>query len=382
MPVSGPLVLSYWNLNGFAFGGARRIEALLRLLGPRTLLCQPAPAHPQYETVPFRPDLGRRKLGINWGIFNFMLPGAARAARRAVAGQPPLIVATSIWAFIPVRRETAIPVVLDAHDVSALALAERFGAGHPFTRQVRRWEGRVVRSARHVFVCSAGDREQMISMYGVAPDRITAVPNGVDLPAFAVPATDLPPAIERELQGKTVLFFMGKLDYQPNRAALRFMNDQLLPALEQARPGRFKLLVCGGPRPAGAWHPAMLLTGRVPEVLPYVQRADLCLAPLFTGSGTRLKILEYLAAAKPVVATPKAAEGLVAQDNRDLALAPAPEFAARVLALAGDPAAGRALGLAGRELVRQHYDWNAIREQWKTVLGPWLAASAPDPAAG
>ncbi len=59
------LVASYWNLNRCASGGVRRIHGLLSALGPGVLLCQPGAPHPQYRTVSYRTDLGRRKIGIN-----------------------------------------------------------------------------------------------------------------------------------------------------------------------------------------------------------------------------------------------------------------------------------------------------------------------------
>lgn len=369
------LVLSYWNLNAAAFGGGRRIEALLKLTGPRTLLLQPRPAHPRYETVTYRPNLGKRKLGINWGIFNFHVPATADLVRRtARERKPALVIATSIWAEAPMRGlEDQFPVVLDAHDVNAVAIAERFGARHPFTRLVAAREAAAVRRVRHVFACSENDRALFIDRYGLPPDRVTVVPNGTELDAPArAAASPADPAILRRLDGAAaVLFFMGKLDYQPNVEALRFLAAEVLPELERLRPGAFRLLVTGGPVPAGPFPPSMIFAGRVPDIAPYLLRADVCLAPLFSGSGTRLKILEYLGAGKPVVATPKGAEGLDAESGRHLVLAEPARFAEAVARVASDPAAARALGESGLALVRERYTWDAIRERWRSVLGRW-----------
>ena len=367
------LVLSYWNLNQAAFGGARRIEALLRLLGDRVVLCQPAPAHPVLDGAAFTPDLGRRKRGINWGMFNFFLPGPAALARRLLRERKPaLVVATSIWAFAPFRGlDDSIPVVLDAHDVNAAVLGQRFGPRHPFTRLVEAWERRVARRVRHIFACSEIDRDLFLTRYNLPPDRVSVVPNGTEIGGAAPGPID--PAVEARLEGaRTVLLFMGKLDYQPNAEALRFLADTVMPALERARPGDFRLLVVGGPVPAGRFPDSFVFTGRVPEVPPYLARADLCLAPLFSGGGTRLKILEYMGAAKPVVATPKAAEGLDAVSGRDCALAEPGDFAAAVLRLADDPAAAASLGQGGLARVRESFSWDASRARWARVLGAYL----------
>jgi len=371
------LVLSYWNLNTPSFGGARRIRALLDALGDRALLVQPAPAHPHTRSWTFGPDLGRRKLGINWGMFNFLLPVTAFRVRRLVRRErPALIVATSIWSYLPLRRMKGLPpVVLDAHDVLGNAIEERHGARHLFTRLVRAWERRVVSRAEHVFACSDLDRAQFIARYGVPADQVSVVPNGVDMEAWSGPADagSVEPAVESALHGATVLFFMGKLDYQPNREALTFLAGQVLPELERDGGGPCRLLVCGGPAPAVAPHPGMVFAGRVPDIVPYVRRADICLAPIFTGSGTRLKILEYMAAGKPVVATPKGAEGLAGEAGVHVELAEPAEFASAVRRLASDPARAARMGAAARKLAAERYDWRVIRTGWQAVWSRLVA---------
>ena len=372
------LVLSYWNLNDPSFGGARRIQALLDLLGSRVLLCQPAPPHPRLKTQAYRPDLGRRKIGINWGMFNFIVPTTAARVRRLVRERrPSLMVATSIWACLPFRREQNLPpVVLDAHDVLGNAIAERYGETHLYTRMVRSWERTVVRRVDHVFACSDLDREEFIRRYDIPAERVTTVPNGVDMEVWleAERAAQLiDPAIEERLQGATVLFFMGKLDYQPNREALQYLAERLMPVLESEDAGRYRLLVCGGPPPPESPHPAIIFAGRVPDIAPYVRRADICLAPIFTGSGTRLKILEYMAAGKPVVSTPKGAEGIAGVSGRHFELAAADGFVDAIRRLTGNTETSRAMGEAGRSLVAERYDWRAIRTGWERVLSELCA---------
>ena len=371
------LVLSYWNLNAPSFGGARRIQALLDLLGPRTTLCQPSPRHPYLDSWTFQPDLGRRKAGINWGMFNFLVPWTAMRLRRLLSRQrPALIVATSIWTYLPLRHVRNLPpVVLDAHDVIANAIEERFGNSHPFTRLVRFWERQVVRRVDHVFACSELDRQQFIAQYGIPADRVSTVPNGVDMDVWqsAVPAgggadNGIDPKHEAALGDATVLFFMGKLDYQPNREALQFFAERLMPELARGGNPRFRLLICGGPAPAVTPHPDMIFAGKVPDVVPYVRRADICLAPIFTGSGTRLKILEYMAAGKPVISTPKGAEGIEGVSGDNMVRAEADGFAGAIHALAADPGAASRMGAAGCRLVAARYDWRMIQTGWGNVF--------------
>lgn len=375
------IVLSYWDLSEEASGGSRRVHALLDALGRHTVLVQPRVHHPRYPTVPFPRDFGRRKYGINWGIFNFFAPSTRRVTRGLLrAHQPALTVMTSIWTEPALRGTPGLPAVLDAHDVNATAIAERFGPAHPFTRLVRHQERRAVHRAQHLFACSDQDRSQFIELYGLDPDRVSVVPNGVDIAAFDAVDTSIPdPDWDAAAASSTVLLFMGKLDYQPNAAGLTFLKEQLLPELEARAPGRFRLVVCGSPIPTGRFHPAVHFAGRLPtdRLHRYIARADLCLAPVFTGSGTRLKVLEYLAAARPVVATPKGAEGLNCQSGHDLILAEPEAFADAVWDLAQHPERARALGSQGRRLVEDRFDWSrAIQPRWRTMTDPFFG-SAP-----
>ena len=116
----------------------------------------------------------------------------------------------------------------------------------------------------------------------------------------------------------------------------------------------------------------MIFAGLVPDeqLKALLHRADICLSPTFTGSGTRLKILEYLAAGKPVVSTTKGAEGLDLVPDRDLLVAEADSFAGALIALADSPDRARKMGNAGQQLVKERYDWKArIQPLWRDAIG-------------
>ncbi len=360
------LVTSYANISASVTGGARRVNELLKALGDTALLVQPPPPHPACESVLFSTDFGRHKVGINWGIFNLFWPSNRKVVERVIADhKPAAIVLTSMWNYPPVARADGIPLFFDAQNVEAVAIGERFGNGHPFTALVRRYERRVATGVRHIFTCSETDRQGFISLYGIPESRVSVVPNGVEI---AEPSADETAVLPDSLEGRIVLFFMGKLDYQPNAEALRFMSTVLMPALEREAPGRFRLLVCGGPVPRERFHGSMICAGRVPSLAPYLRRADICLAPIPTGSGTRLKVLEYLGAKKPVVATAKAVEGLGCTSGQQLLIAEPGEFASRIVGLAADAAERSRLAEAGFEFVKARYDWANIRGRWRETI--------------
>ena len=365
-----PLVLSYWNVNTPNTGGLRRVNALLEALAPDVVLCQPRPPHPRIETVAFDTDWGRQKAGINRGLFNFFNPGTSSVVRRVIRERrPSVIVLTSIWTCWPVRSVSDIPIVLDAHDVLAAAMAERYGRAHPFTLLVRSWEFFVARKAHHIFVCSPVDRDTFMRSYGVRDTSITVIPNGVDLRA-PEKAAPLPAEWIERLADRCVLFFMGNPRYQPNLEGLKFLSEQVLPELERQRPGQFKLVVCGG-EAQGAWHSDMLFAGSLPDeqLKALLHRADICLSPTFTGSGTRLKILEYMAAGRPVVSTPKGVEGLDVAADTHVVVAGPDSFAGAILNLANTPDRARTLGETGRRFVEERCDWKTrIQPLWRDAI--------------
>lgn len=371
-------VLSYYNVNEACSGGTRRVSELLNAIGPEHVwLIQPRPPHPAFRTTGYRPDFGARRIGINWGMFNFFWPPTARRVRRWLAERPPAcLVLDSIWAWAPFSRGGApCPMILDAQNVDAAAIEERFGSAHPFPRLVARWEAQVLRAAALVVACSEVDRDGFVARYSVDPARIKVVPNGAEWPEESeLGFRRLEPDLEARLgNAKVLLFVGGKLDYPPNAEGLAFIRDRLMPELERQQPGAYRALVVGAPVPMETLPANVICLGRVPSLAPVLRRADVCLAPIFSGSGTRLKILDYLAWGKPVVATPKGAEGIACQDGVHLALASAENFAAAVDRLAQDSAAAARLGQNGRELIRARYTWSASRDRWRAGLAPWLS---------
>lgn len=371
-PPGGALVVSYYPVQDEASGGRRRIGELLRALAPHVRMLQPVPLHPAVAGAAFPVDFGRRKIGINWGMFNLYWPANRRIARKCAAEwKPSVVISTSIWCHSAFDG-MGLPRVLDAQNVDAAAVAERFGDGHPFTRRVRAAEARVVREVEKICCCSAVDAERFQRDYGVPSEKLVVVPNGVRLSADPVVLAPEAAELRARDAGKTILYFMGKMDYAPNVQAMEFITRELLPELERREPGRYVCWVSGGPAlPPGVTHPALRYLGLVPAVLPWLAAADVALAPVETGGGTRLKVLEYLGAQKPMVATPKAVEGVNLRDGVDARLVSLPAFADAVQWMAGHRAEAAAIAAAGLETVRANYTWEASARRWRAALAPY-----------
>jgi sugar transferase (PEP-CTERM/EpsH1 system associated) len=257
-----------------------------------------------------------------------------------------------------------VPAVVDTHNVMATVYA-RYVETAPnvalkaflWTQwaKMRAYEPRLLKRMSACIVCSDLERE-VLSRWGVSSPVV--VPNGVDTSRFEVRAGERPPGPPR-------LVFTGALDYRPNHDGMEWFLREVLPPL-RARLPDFRLTVVGR-NPAPSLHALaddhVELTGRVDDVRPYVRDADVFVAPLRVGGGTRLKILEAMALGVPVVSTTVGAEGIDARDGEHLLLADRPEaFADAVAALARDAERRAALSARGRALVVERYDWQAVTE--------------------
>ncbi len=255
---------------------------------------------------------------------------------------------------------TLPPVVLDEHNIefdlqrrtaqsSAHGVRRLFAAAN--WRKLRREEVAAWRGAAGISVTSA--RDQSLVRAELPEARCVVVPNGVDLDEFRPPVAPPDP--------DSVVFF-GAHNYFPNTDALRFFLAQIWPLVITRRPAT-RLRIVGPPPPPdvqASAPPGVVFTGFVPDVVAEVGRAAVAIAPLRIGGGTRLKIVEAMALARPVVATRIGAEGLEVVDGRDLLLRDAPaEFAAGLLQLLNNPAEAAALGQRARRRVEEAYGWAA-----------------------
>jgi len=114
--------------------------------------------------------------------------------------------------------------------------------------------------------------------------------------------------------------------------------------------------------------PSVIITGRVDDVRPYMERAAAYIVPLRIGGGTRLKIFEAMAMEKPLISTTVGAEGLPVRNESELLLADTPEdFAAAVVRVLGDDEFAFHLGRRSARLVREQYGWNRVAQRFVEI---------------
>jgi glycosyltransferase involved in cell wall biosynthesis len=281
----------------------------------------------------------------------------------------------------PYARFTAscehIPVLVATHNVESQILGRRASCSRNFLARLffgmqeykmRSFERRALLRASAVTTVTANDFDT-VRHWGVKD--VTVVPNGVDLPSF-------PPHSGAERDNEVL--FLGSLDWYPNIDSLVYFLEQIFPLVRARRPeARLRIV---GRRPSDAlrrWVEGIRgvdFVGEVPDMSSQLDRAAVVIVPLRIGGGSRIKILEALAAGKAVVSTTIAAEGLEVTPGEELLIADSPtEFASHLEGLLSSKDKRRELGRRGHLLVSARYGWDDIASKLENTW--WTLSKRP-----
>lgn len=196
----------------------------------------------------------------------------------------------------------------------------------------------------------------------IAPgSRTITVPNGVDVRKIQPGNGD---------SGDIVC--VGGLGWFPNHDALDFFCEEILPHLEGLAPDRIRWVGRATEEQIAEYASryGIRLTGYVDSVLPHVQDASCYILPYRLGGGTRLKLLEALAAGKAIVSTSIGAMGVPAANGDQMLIADEPEaFAAAIRRIMSDSDLREKLGRSARLLAEETYDWETIGERMTALYG-------------
>jgi glycosyltransferase involved in cell wall biosynthesis len=284
--------------------------------------------------------------------------------RRAWAERPPAIVQfefTSMAQYAPLVRRAGALTVCTAVELAFLTQVRRAHQERGPLWRTRRWLGalslwlyelRALRRCDLVITLSPTDAAALRRWL----PRLPAVylPSGVDLAAW--PAC-FGPAVENQV------LFVGNYLHPPNVEGALWLAREVWPLVRRARPGAQLTLAGRAPPPAiqALAAPDIRVPGTVDDLRPLYARASLVAAPIFWGSGVRIKLLDALACGLPIVTTAQAAEGIDLRHEQSALFAEPPDaFAAAILRLLGDPALRARLGAAGRAIVERDYDSDRI----------------------
>jgi polysaccharide biosynthesis protein PslH len=228
-------------------------------------------------------------------------------------------------------------------------------------RRVRRFEQQACRRFDHVITVSAEDQATIRDEYGAAASD---VPTGVDTSYFR------PAAGARRRPHHLV--FTGSMDWLPNVDGMKFFVDEILPLVRAKVPDVTLSIVGRDPGSdirALAADAGITVTGRVPDVRPFIDEASAFIVPLRIGGGTRLKIYEAMAMECPVISTSIGAEGLPLMDSVEILLADsANDYAAAVVRMLTEQEFAERLGRNGAETVRSRFGWDRAAQEFVRLI--------------
>ncbi len=250
-------------------------------------------------------------------------------------------------------------------EADARNLGRWHGAGYSFVQwqRLRTFERRALSVADAVLCVSP---EDAASLQCLAPSvRPIVIHNGIDVARYA--NFDSPLPASRSL----TIVFTGKMDFRPNVDAALWFARRVWPVVKQVHPSARLLIVGQKPSPRLdplRADPDIVLTGQVDDVRLYIAQADVYVAPLLAGGGTRFKLLEAMAMHRAIVSTSLGCEGFPVTSGRELIVADRPEeFAGAVTELLRSPSRRVALGESAYRFVSATYDWRAIMPKLEQV---------------
>ena len=287
-----------------------------------------------------------------------------------------VIVISHPWVFPIVSRLPGLedkPIVYDSHNVEGRlrrSLLGDQGLAGGVSEMVERLERELCRRAAAIFACSTEDARSFESLYGVDPSRIHVVPNGTDVRRLR------PSGAEEEQHSRALLGF------PPDRSVVVFVGSRYAPNTEAAR------FICGRLAPALSDVQFVIAGGCTDEVAPgeipgnvtalgavdaetrdrVLAAADVAINPMSRGSGTNIKVLDFLGAGLPTLTTAVGARGLGGGAGVSYVVADLDDFAQEIRALLGSPARRDRLAASARLLAEARFDWREIGDSAGRVL--------------
>ena len=334
------------------------------------------------DSRPFSPPKSNSKvflvaLAASWltrlpvDVYKYQFPELRREVEFLLAGGNfDLCIADFMTAVPNVAMKSTTPVVFFSHNVEYM-IWQRLRDNEPSWlkrllltiewRKMRRAERHACNVAKATIAVSAEDAIKL--QENCVGTRINSVNTGVDIDYFTADGT--------EPKDPFALVFSGSMDWHPNEDAMLYFMKDVLPKVKAQIPQTTLSIV--GRNPSTRLRTAAMLagaevTGTVPDIRPWLNKATVYIVPLRIGGGTRLKIYEALSMELPVVSTTIGAEGLGLVDDVHLLRADTTEeLVTSIVTLLRNPGMRRSFGAAGRQLMQENYGWSRIAHQFESL---------------
>lgn len=224
--------------------------------------------------------------------------------------------------------------------------------------RLERYEKKVFKKFNYLIACSEHDQALIEKI--TKKRNVYVLPNVINTDYFRPLSTDFNPY---------ELLFVGTLWYQPNEEAAFYLIDKIYPLLKKAFP-QIKLNIIGEGASlqllnhAKKWGEEIKFLGKVNDIRPYLSKAGALIAPILSGSGTRIKILTALAMGVPVISTKIGCEGLEVKEGQNILIAESPlEFLEKFRQLLTDQNLRERLIKNGRALVENKYSPSVLKRK-------------------
>jgi sugar transferase (PEP-CTERM/EpsH1 system associated) len=264
--------------------------------------------------------------------------------------------------------------IVDLTDVISQELARSMPYRGPLSRliygleipRIRRYERHVAETFEETWLISEADTQALITT--CSAKNVQVIPIGVDEERLYPTTQPCEP---------DSLIFVGNLSVFHNVDAATHLVRDVLPLVRRQIPGCTLKIVGADPKPQVqrlASDPAVIVTGFVPDLNAWLNRAAVFVAPLRFAAGIQTKVLEAMAVAKPVVTTSVVNNGLGARPGKEILVADdATTMATQIVALLQNARLRARIGRAGLRFVRQKYTWNRVVERM-SIIGEILTA--------
>lgn len=254
------------------------------------------------------------------------------------------------------------PLIFTAHNVEYVLIKDLILKKAPFFKnilpKVKDLERRALEKSDLIFTVSNDDLKIFNKSFKIKKEKMRVIPNGVDCSKY-----EITPQNERNkfkkmlgLPLKKIALFIGS-DHYPNREAINFIKK----FADFNRDVVFLIVGAAGRNMRNTDN--VIFTGHVNELKPYIKSSDIAINPLVSGSGTNLKMLEYLAAGLPTITTKIGNRGLDLRDKKEVLVSDLDKFPEYINQVSNDKELYQQLCLNGREIVEEKYDWKVIAQK-------------------
>ncbi|MBU4419131.1 MAG: glycosyltransferase family 4 protein, partial [Candidatus Omnitrophica bacterium] len=282
-----------------------------------------------------------------------------------------IVICSHPWPVLSLDKNNRQFFIYDAHNCEYLLMGQILGnhfLKSPVLRQVYKIEQEACKRSDLILACSENEKNDLIKLYKLNPDKIVIVTNGTTIKERIGPQEKqlCKEALKINADRKTVVFIGAY--YKPNIDALKFIINRIAPLI-----GNMQLLIMGTvcdflrdqPLPQN-----VVLLGKVSEeqLDTALKASDIAINPMFSGSGINIKMLDYMAYGLPIVTTECGARGIETDGKEPMIVSSADNFTENLKALSNNSQLCERLSEDGRSLAAKHYDWKIISHKLEGII--------------